>query len=245
MSTMGKRTRAQRYGRGTGPYRAPPNIHIAEAKIPDWPETMSEGQKIVGVVEDIVHDPGRSAPLAIIRVWREGRIERIYLPSVEGLYVGKEIQIGMDAEIDVGNVVPIGRVPEGFYVSNVEKIFGDGGRYARSGGSYAIVRAHDPKRGITEVILPSKRTISIDSRSRCQIGIVAGGGRDELPLVKAGNAYYKWKNKPKKWPRTRGTAMNPVDHRHGGGRRRRPVKRTAPPGQKVGIIAPKRTGKRD
>lgn len=241
---MGKRTRAQRYGRGTGTFKAPPNIHIAPAKIPDWPETMTEGQKVTGIVEDIVHDAGRPAPLAIVRTWRGDHVERIYLPCVEGLYVGKEIHIGMNAELDLGNIVPLSKVPEGFYVSNVEKVFGDGGRYARAGGSYAIVRAHDHKRGITELILPSKHIISVDSRCRCQIGIVAGGGREELPLIKAGNAYYKWKNRPRKWPRTRGTAMNPVDHRHGGGRRRRPVPRNAPPGKKVGIIAPKRTGKR-
>ena len=242
---MGKRTRAQRYGRGTNPYRAPPNIHIAPAKIPDWPETLTEGKKVVGVIEDIVHDPGRMVPLMVIRFWRNGRVERVYLPSVEGVYLGMRIEIGMDAELNIGNVVPIGRVPEGFYIANIEKILGDGGRYARSSGSYAIVRAHDPKHGVTEVILPSKRILRLDSKNRCQIGVIAGGGREELPLVKAGNAYYKWRVRPRKWPRTRGTAMNPVDHRHGGGRRRRPVKRTAPPGQKVGIIAPRRTGKRD
>lgn len=242
---MGKRTRAQRYGRGTGPYRAPPNIHIAPARIPDWPETITIGKKIVGVVEDLVHDPGRYVPLAVIRVWRNNRVERIYLPSVEGLYIGKQVEVGMDAEIDIGNVVPIGRVPEGFYVSNIEKILGDGGRFARSSGAYAIIRAHDRKRGVTEVVLPSKKVIRLDSRNRCQIGVIAGSGREDLPIVKAGSAYYKWSKKSRKWPRTRGTAMNPVDHRHGGGRRRRPVKRTAPPGQKVGIIAPKRTGKRD
>lgn len=241
---MGKKLRAQRYGRGTGPYRAPPNIHIAPASIPDWPETMKEG-KVVGVVEDIVHDPGRYVPIAIIKVWRNNRVHRIYLPSVEGLYVGKKIEIGIDASLDLGNVLPIGKIPEGFYVSNIEKVFGDGGKIARASGTYALIRAHDRKNGLTEIVLPSKKVIRIDSRNRCQVGIIAGGGREELPLVKAGNAYHKWKRKPRKWPRTRGTAMNPVDHPHGGGRRRRPVPRTAPPGRKVGIIAPRRTGKRD
>ncbi|MEM4052736.1 MAG: 50S ribosomal protein L2, partial [Ignisphaera sp.] len=78
---------------------------------------------------------------------------------------------------------------------------------------------------------------------------VAGGGRLEKPLLKAGNAYYKWRAKARKWPRVRGVAMNAVDHPHGGGSHQsesKPttVSRRAPPGRKVGHIAARRTGRR-
>lgn len=83
--------------------------------------------------------------------------------------------------------------------------------------------------------------------ARATIGIVAGGGRIDKPLLKAGNAYHKYKAKRNCWPRVRGVAMNPVDHPHGGGNHQHvghptTVSRHAPPGQKVGLIAARRTG---
>jgi len=99
------------------------------------------------------------------------------------------------------------------------------------------------------VVLPSGKQKMIPLDARATIGVVAGGGRLEKPLLKAGNAYHKWKVKAHKWPRTRGVAMNPVDHPHGGGSHQsesKPttVSRNAPPGRKVGHIAAKRTGRR-
>jgi len=80
------------------------------------------------------------------------------------------------------------------------------------------------------------------------IGVVAGGGRIDKPLLKAGNAYWKYKAKRNCWPKVRGVAMNPVDHPHGGGNHQHvghptTVSRMAPPGQKVGLIAARRTGR--
>jgi large subunit ribosomal protein L8e len=77
--------------------------------------------------------------------------------------------------------------------------------------------------------------------------LVAGGGRIDKPLLKAGRAYYKYKAKRNCWPKVRGVAMNPVDHPHGGGNHQHighasTVSRYAPPGQKVGLIAARRTG---
>lgn len=80
------------------------------------------------------------------------------------------------------------------------------------------------------------------------VGVVAGGGRIDKPLMKAGNAFWKHKAKRNAWPRVCGIAMNPVDHPHGGGNHQHvghptTVRRSAPPGQKVGLIAARRTGR--
>lgn len=83
--------------------------------------------------------------------------------------------------------------------------------------------------------------------ARAIVGIVAGGGRIDKPLLKAGNAYHKYKAKRNCWPRVRGVAMNPADHPHGGGNHQHvghptTVSRHAPAGKKVGLIAARRTG---
>jgi len=90
-----------------------------------------------------------------------------------------------------------------------------------------------------------KKTISASSRAT--IGIVAGGGRIDKPLLKAGRAFHKYRAKRHSWPRTRGVAMNPVDHPHGGGNHQHigkasTIARSAVPGQKAGLIAARRTG---
>merc|ERR1712139_350732 len=87
----------------------------------------------------------------------------------------------------------------------------------------------------------------IPSTCRAIVGQVAGGGRTEKPMLKAGNAYQKYSTKRSRWPRVRGVAMNPVDHPHGGGNHQHighsaTVSRGCPPGQKVGLIAARRSG---
>merc|ERR1712007_341618 len=88
---------------------------------------------------------------------------------------------------------------------------------------------------------------AIPSANRAMIGVVAGGGRIDKPLLKAGRAYHKYKAKRHSWPKTRGVAMNPVDHPHGGGNHQHigkasTISRGAVSGQKAGLIAARRTG---
>ena len=95
--------------------------------------------------------------------------------------------------------------------------------------------------------LPSGAKKIVPSSCRAMIGQVAGGGRTEKPMLKAGNAYHKYRVKRNCWPKVRGVAMNPVEHPHGGGNHQHighasTVRRDAPPGQKVGLIAARRTG---
>merc|ERR1711976_280693 len=95
--------------------------------------------------------------------------------------------------------------------------------------------------------LPSGGKKSVSSKCRAQIGIIAGGGRTDKPMLKAGRCYHKYRVK-RKWPKVRGVAMNPVEHPHGGGNHqpiRHPstTRRDRSAGKKVGLIAARRTGR--
>ncbi len=236
---MGKRILVQRMGRGSPTFRSMPWLHPAPAKYPPpTPVTLR------GRVVELIHDPGRWAPLA--RIVLENGVE-FYTVAAEGMYVGQVIKIGPDAEPANGNILPLGKIPEGTQIFNIEIRPGDGGKLARAPGSYAIVLGRTGNKTIVQ--LPSGKVKEIPNDARATVGIPAGGGRLEKPLLKAGNAYYKWKAKAHKWPRVRGVAMNAVSHPHGGGSHQSPsfpttVAREAPPGQKVGHIAARQTGRK-
>ncbi len=234
---MGKRIIVQRRGRGSPTWRTPDHLHIAPARYPP----LDPDKTYKGIVRNLIHDPGRWVPLAEIEL-ETGQV--FYIPAVEGLYVGQVISIGPNAEIANGNILPVGLIPEGTQVSNVEKIPGDGGRYARASGTYAIVLGRSGDK--VKIQLPSGKVVEVLAKARATIGVIAGGGRLEKPLLKAGAAFYKWRAKSYWWPRVRGVAMNPVAHPHGGGRhvgRPTTVARTTPPGRKVGHIAARKTGR--
>lgn len=149
--------------------------------------------------------------------------------------------------MDIGNVLPVGKIPEGTLICNVEYRNGDKGQFARASGTYATIIAQSEDGKKTRIKLPSGIRKTIDSKARAMIGIIAGGGRNEKPMLKAGAKYWKFKAKRKMWPVVRGVAMNPVDHPHGGGNHQHlgkasTVSRRVPPGKKVGLIAARRTG---
>jgi len=235
---MGKRIIVQRRGRGSPTWRTPDHLHIAPARYPP----LDPNKTYRGIIRNLIHDPGRWVPLAEIEL-ETGQV--FYIPAVEGMFVGQIINIGPEAPISNGNILPLTSIPEGAQVANIEKIPGDGGRYARSSGTYGIVLSKSGD--VVKVQLPSGKVIEAKKDARATIGVIAGGGRLEKPLLKAGAAFYKWKAKSYWWPRVRGVVMNPVSHPHGGGRhvgRPTTVARTTPPGRKVGHIAAKRTGRR-
>merc|ERR1719318_1779733 len=96
--------------------------------------------------------------------------------------------------------------------------------------------------------LPSGSKKVMPSANRAMVGIVAGGGRIDKPMLKAGRAYHKYKAKRNCWPKVRGVAMNPVEHPHGGGNHQHighasTVRRDTSAGRKVGLIAARRTGR--
>lgn len=236
---MGKRTRAQRSGRGTPTYRA--RSTKKEGKV-DLPPESEGGLK--ARVLDILHDPGRSAPVAKVR-YSDGEVRLVLAP--EGVGVGDELECGISAPIKPGNTLPLAEIPEGAPVHNIESQPGGGGEFARASGTSATLIAHDVGQAIVQ--MPSGEIRSFNPQCRATIGVVAGGGRKEKPFVKAGKKYWAKKAKGKKYPRVSGVAMNAVDHPFGSGRGRhagrpRTVSRDAPPGQKVGLISARRTGKR-
>lgn len=236
---MGKRLRVQRRGKGTPTYRAKSFRREGVVKLPQTPESP-----VTAVVADIIHDPGRSAPVARVR-YADGQ-ERLVL-APEGVKVGDKLICGISAPIEPGNTLTLAEIPEGTQICCVEAQPGDGGKFARASGTYAVLIAHDV--GRASVQLPSGEIRALDPRCRATIGVMAGGGRPEKPFVKAGKKYHAMIAKGKPYPKVRGVAMNVVDHPFGGGRRKhagRPktAARGAPPGQKIGLIAARRTGKR-
>lgn len=236
---MGRRILGQRRGRGTPTFRAPSHRYKADLS---HRNEESDADVVSGTVVDIEHDPARSAPVADVK-FEDGDRRLVLAP--EGITVGEEIQIGISAEIAPGNTLPLREIPEGVPVCNVERQPGDGGKFARASGVGATLLTHDRSAAVVE--LPSGEVRRLSPGCRATIGVVAGGGRTEKPLVKAGNKHHKMRARGTKWPRVRGVAMNAVDHPFGGGGRQHPgrpksVSRNAPPGRKVGDIASRRTG---
>jgi len=234
---MGKRIRAQRIGRGSPTYRAKSWRRVGKITLPPTREDEA-------IVIDVLHDPGRNAPVAKIR-YKDGQERLILAP--EGIRVGNTVKAWISAPIEPGSVLSLAEIPEGTFICNIEAKPNDGGKFVRSSGTYAILIAHDVGRATVQ--LPSGEIRDFNPHCRATIGVVAGGGRKEKPFLKAGKKHYFMLGKGKHYPRVRGVAMNVVDHPFGGGRRKhagRPktVGRTAPPGQKVGLIAARRTGKR-
>jgi len=236
---MGRPIRQQKAGKGGPTFRAPSHRYKAKLRHTRTEDTETK----TGEVVSLEHDPARSAPVA--RVEYEDGDERHVLVA-EGVAVGDEIQAGVSADVEPGNTLPLAEIPEGVPVCNIEINPGDGGRIARSSGTSATLITHE--RGAALVQLPSDEIREFDPDCRATIGVVAGGGRTEKPILKAGKKHHKMKKRGGKWPKVRGVAMNAVDHPFGGGGRQHPgkpksVSGTTPPGRKVGDISSRRTGK--
>jgi large subunit ribosomal protein L2 len=235
---MGKSLIQQRRGLGHIQYLAPKKGKISPVSYPPLSEA-----KLVGVVERILHERGRIAPLAQIKVGDT----HYYLPAVRGLEVGSTIEFGPNAAQKNGNVLMLKDISEGSVICNIEKRPGDGGKLVRAAGSSAILFSQTVEGSIIK--LPSGKMVLMNGRCRATIGVVAGGGFGEKPLLKAGANFHKMKAKRKLYPRVRGVAMAVVHHPFGGGRHQHPGKststsRNAPPGRKVGHIAPRKTGRK-
>ena len=232
---MGKRTRSQR--RGSSPKnRVSSHRFPAANRLPRVSEKMGE-------VTDLVHSAAHTAPLARVK-FEDGTIAHVAAP--EGVSVGQELAFGKNVSLRPGNVTNLSEIPEGTPICNVEGRPGDGGKFARSGGNSATLETRMGDR--VRVRLPSGSLKDLPAACRATIGVLAGHGRTEKPLMKAGAAHYRAKARGKLYPTVSGVAMNLVDHPHGGGNHQavhgpNSVSRNAPPGQKVGHIAPRRTGR--
>jgi large subunit ribosomal protein L8e len=245
---MGRIIRGQRKGAGSV-FVAHTKHRQGAAKLRTLDFAERHGY-IKGLVKEIIHDPGRGAPLAKVhfRNQYKYKTDKETFIAVEGMYTGQFVYCGKKAALTIGNVLPLGSMPEGTIISNLEGRVADRGSFARCSGNYATIISHNPDDGVSRIRLPSGAKKTVSSNCRAMIGVVAGGGRIDKPLLKAGAAYWKYKAKRNCWPRVRGVAMNPVDHPHGGGNHQHighpsTFRRDAPHGQKVGLIAARRTGR--
>ena len=158
-------------------------------------------------VAAIEYDPNRSARIALLH-YADG--EKRYILWPEGLKVGDTVMAGPDAEIKVGNALPIKYIPVGTFIHNIELIPGKGGQIARAAGTYAQLMAKEGD--YAHVRLPSGEVRLIHVNCMATIGQVGNVDHENIVIGKAGRN--RWLGRR---PHVRGTAMNPVDHPHGGG----------------------------
>ena len=173
---------------------------------------------VVGTVASIEYDPNRTANIALIQ-YADG--EKRYIIAPKGLKVGNKIESGENADIKVGNALPLKNIPEGTVVHNIELKAGKGGQMARSAGSSVQILGHEGK--YTLLRLTSGEVRKVLSECRATIGEV---GNEDYELVNIGKAGRKRHMGIR--PTVRGSVMNPNDHPHGGGEGRAPIGRKGP-----------------
>lgn len=231
---MGKRIISQARGKGSLTYRVRKKAFRYRVKYP-----VHEGE---AEVLKIFHSSAHSAPLVKVKI----ADEIFYNVAFDGVVEGQRILIGAE-EVSKGNILALKSIPQGTQVFNIERNPGDGGKMIRTSGSSVVVnKRYD--HGKIGIFMPNKKELRLDENCRATIGTVAGEGRKQKPFIKAGRMYYKMKAKSKLWPRVSAVSVNAVDHPFGSGRGKnvgpKIPKKNASPGQKVGHLRPKRTGRK-
>jgi large subunit ribosomal protein L2 len=230
---MGKRIIQQARGHGSSTYRAKPTSFVYKLQYPK----RLEGE---GTVIRLLHSSAHSAPLAKI-IHSEGSF---YIPAFKGMIEGQKINF--NEGIQPGNILHLSQIPIKTEIYCIESRPGDGGKFIKAGGNKAIVTRIIGNN--TAVMLPSKKEKIFNGKCRAIIGQIAGHGRLEKPIIKAGKMHYIKKIKNKMWPRTSAVKVNAIDHPFGSGRgkniKSKIAKRNAPAGKRVGLIRPRRTGKK-
>ena len=173
---------------------------------------------VVGTVASIEYDPNRTSNIALIN-YANG--EKRYIIAPKGLKVGMQVESGENADIKVGNSLPLNKIPEGTMVHNVELQAGKGGQMARAAGSSVQVLGFEGKYALLR--LTSGEVRKVLATNRATIGEV---GNEDHELVNLGKAGRKRHMGIK--PTVRGSVMNPNDHPHGGGEGRTPIGRKGP-----------------
>jgi large subunit ribosomal protein L2 len=229
---MGKRIVVQRRGKGGLMYKSPSHRHYGQIRYPS--EKNWEGR-----VEKLVRDPGHYAPVAVVRMGDQSSRNFI---AHSGMFEGQKVRGGTDVPSMVGNTLPLGFIPDGSVVYNVELRPGSGGNIARTPGSFCTVVAHGEN---VTLKLPSGKMRDIKPSCLATIGVTGGGGRNTKPFLKAGKKIHAYQSRAKRPYTVRGIAMNAVNHPHGGGNHQhvgRPstVGRNTPPGRKVGRLSPRK-----
>ncbi len=164
-------------------------------------------------VDSIEYDPNRSARIALL-VYADG--EKRYIIAPVGLMVGDTVSSGPDADIRVGNALPISRIPLGTQIHNIELQPGRGGQLVRSAGASAQLMAKEGK--YAQIRLPSGEVRMINQNCMATIGQVGNVDHGNISLGKAGRN--RWLGRR---PSVRGSAMDPASHPHGGGEGKAPI----------------------
>ena len=173
---------------------------------------------VPGSVATIEYDPNRTANIALIN-YADG--EKRYIVAPKGLTVGMTVEAGENADIKVGNALPIMNIPVGTMIHNIELRPGKGGELARSAGSSAQILGREDK--YVMIRLSSGEQRKVLGTCMATVGVV---GNEDSSLVKIGKAGRKRLMGIR--PTVRGSVMNPNDHPHGGGEGRAPIGRKAP-----------------
>lgn len=231
---MGKRIIVQARGHGSKTYRVRNNAYKFKIKYPRF----LEGE---GTVLRLVNSTAHTAPLAKIKV----NNEIFFIPAFKGMLEGQNIKFNGN-KVSEGGIIALKNVPVKTPIYCIESRPGDGGKFIKTGGSSATVSRIIG--GEIYVLMPSKKEKVFNPNCRAIVGIIAGAGRLDKPIVKAGKMFFIKKSRNKLWPRTSAVKMNAIDHPFGSGRGKRIkskiAKRNAPAGARVGLIRPRRTGKK-
>ena len=251
---MGKRIIQQARGKGSHTYRVRKQAFVYKLQYPK----KLEGE---GEVVKLFNSSAHSAPLAKVKHSAENgkfsapktlkdkqRVsggESFYIPAFKGMVEGQKIKFNGN-EIKEGNILKLENIPIKTPIYCIESRPGDGGKFIKTGGSSAIVSKIVGEKVF--VLMPSKKEKKFNKNCRAVIGVIAGTGRLDKPLLKAGKNFYIKKARNKLWPRTSAVKMNVIDHPFGSGRgkniKSKIAKRNAPAGRRVGLIRPRRTGKK-
>ncbi len=178
-------------------------------------------------VVSIEYDPNRTALIALL-VYRDG--EKRYILAPQGIKAGDEIITSAQAPVEVGNRLPLAKIPVGAFVYNVELERGRGAQLVRSAGVGAVVLAQEGE--YTNLKLPSGEVRKIDSENWASIGVISNPEHMYMTIGKAGRSRHMGRR-----PTVRGTAMNPRDHPHGGGEGRTLTGRRRGPATPWGKLA--------
>jgi len=162
---------------------------------------------VKAIVKTVEYDPNRSGRISLVE-YADG--EKRYILWPDGLKVGEEIMAGPEAEVKVGNTLPLRNIPPGTMIHNLELIKGRGGRIVRSAGTGAIIQAKEGEQA--HVKLPSGEVRLMDMDCWATIGQMGNTDHAAISIGKAGRK--RWLGRR---PHVRGVAMNPHDHPHGGG----------------------------
>jgi len=189
--------------------------HKRQYRLIDFKRTKDNVPARVAAIE---YDPNRTSRIALLH-YLDGA--KSYIIAPQGLKVGDMVESGPEADIKVGNALPLANIPLGTQVHNIEMKIGKGGQLVRSAGASAQLMAKEGKYALLR--MPSGEVRRILVNCRATVGAVGNSDHENITIGKAGRN--RWLGKR---PANRGVVMNPNDHPHGGGEGKSPVGRKRP-----------------